>query len=98
MKKFKDMGITPSRKGFVGDKREINQILNREIVVHEYKVEPSKYKEGSPCLHMQFEMNGSMHVLFLGSKSLIEMIDQVPKKDFPFLTTIIKENQKFVFS
>jgi len=35
--------------------------------------------------------------LFSGSKNLIEMIKQVNEKDFPFLTTIIKQGERLEF-
>jgi hypothetical protein len=36
--------------------------------------------------------------MFTGSKSLIEMIEQVPKANFPFKTIIITENDRPEFT
>jgi hypothetical protein len=96
MKRFSDMGIAPELKGFVGDKIKLERILNREIIVHAFKIEESKFK-GS-CLHMQIELKGEKHVVFTGSTVLMNIIKQVPAADFPFTATIIKTNDYFEFT
>jgi hypothetical protein len=53
---------------------------------------------GTKCLYLQIELNETKHVMFTGSKSLIEMIEQVPKANFPFKTTIITENDRPEFT
>lgn len=98
MKKFTDFGITIEKKGFTGDKIKIERLLNREIVVHAYEIKPSKFEGKDKCLHLQISLNGTMHVVFIGSKSLMEIIEKVPKEDFPFETTIVKPDQQFIFS
>lgn len=37
-------------------------------------------------------------VVFTGSKVLIEIIEQIPKTNFPFITTIIEENERYEFT
>lgn len=99
MKKFKDFGIKPSLQSLQGDKIKIDRILNREISVVDYRIEDSKYGNGSSkCLYMQIQIGETKYVVFTGSVVLIELIQQVPKGDFPFLTTIIKENERFEFT
>jgi hypothetical protein len=44
MKQFKDLGIKPAIKHLQGDKIKIMKILNREIIVVDYKIEDSKYE------------------------------------------------------
>lgn len=95
MKSFKDFGIKPDHKGFVGDKIKINKVLNREIIVHDFKIEDSKF-EGKR-LDMQIQIGENMHVLWTGSKVLMDMIKQVPKVDFPFTVTIVRENESYEF-
>lgn len=92
MKKFSQFNIKTSSHAFVGDKIKIERILNREIKVIGYKVEPSKFNEDN-CLHLQIAIGDTMHVVFVSSKNLIEQIDQVPKTDFPFETTIVKNDR-----
>lgn len=99
MNKFSQFGIAPSINSLVGDKIKISRILNREITVTDYRIESSKYGDnGSKCLYIQFTMGDQQHVVFTGSKPLIETIQLVPKKDFPFTATIIKVDQRYEFS
>lgn len=99
MHQFKDFGIKPKLQCFVGDKIKMNKVLNREIIIHDYRIEDSKYGTGgTKCLFLQIEVNETKHVMFTGSKSLIEMIEQVPKAHFPFKTIIITENDRPEFT
>ncbi|KQS34006.1 hypothetical protein [Dyadobacter sp. Leaf189] len=100
IKKFKELGIQPESKGFEGDKISMDRILNREITVHDYRIENSKYPEkgNAKCLYMQITIGDNKHVLFSGSKVLQDEIQRVSKDDFPFATTIVKENRRFEFT
>ena len=97
---FKDFGIKVQNKGFIGDKIKIDRVLNRRIVVHDYKIEPSKFEEKGDGyrLTMQVEVNGQKHVIFTSSTALKEMIKQVPRERLPFETTIIKDNERYEFT
>lgn len=97
MNYFKDLGIKPKTKAFMGDKIKIDRILNIEIIVHDFKVEDSKKKEGTKYLTLQIERSEIKHVVFTGSNVLIDMISQVPKEKFPIRTTIVRENEHFEF-
>lgn len=96
MIEFKSLGITPYSKGMEGEKIKIDKVLNRKITVYSYKVEDSKFTD--KCLHIQISVDNSMRVLFTGSKVLLETIERVPKESFPFATTIVKENDRFMFT
>lgn len=99
MKNFKDFGIRPTAQSMEGDKIKIQKILNLPITVLDFRVEDSKYGNGSAkCLYMQIELNGDKRVVFSGSAVLMEIIQRVPKTDFPFITTIVKENERLVFT
>jgi hypothetical protein len=101
MKKFNELGIIPSVKAFTGNKIEIDRILNTEITVIDSRVEDSKFKKDkghNKCLYMQIQLSEIKYVVFTGSGSLIDQILQVPKKDFPFTTKIIKDNKQFQFT
>lgn len=101
MKNFSQFNIKSPSRGFEGDKIKMSKVLNREIVVHAYKLEDSKvFKEKGTgkCLQMQISLSGEMHVIFTGSTGLIEVISQVPDNGFPFTTTIIEENDRFIFT
>lgn len=95
MKKFSEFGIKPDHKGFIGDKIKISKVLNREIIVHAFKIEDSKFD--GKRLDMQIQIGGTMHVLWTGSIVLMSMIQRIPKEDFPFLTTIVRENECYEF-
>lgn len=99
MNKFKDFDIKPLAPGFTGDKIKIERILNREIVIHDYRITDSKYNDGKgKCLHLQIEIGGIKHVVFTGSAALLEIVQQIPQSGFPFITTIIKDNDRFEFT
>lgn len=98
MKRFNEFNIKPTSNFLMGEKINIKKILNREITVHEFKVAESKYGEGKKCLHLQISLNGTKHVVFIGSKNLIETIQQVSTSDFPFITTIVVENERPEFT
>lgn len=103
MNRFSQFDIKQTSKSFQGDKVKMERILNREIVIHAFKIEETKVKtfqeRGSgKCLHIQISYNNEMHVLFTSASGLIETIQQVPEDKFPFITTIIKENERFKFT
>lgn len=98
MKSFKEMGVKISSRAFVGDKFKIDRLLNREIAVLHYKIEDSKKKEGTKCLYLQVKMGDQTGVLFTGASALMEAIRQISQENFPFTTTIVKENDRYEFS
>lgn len=98
MNNFKNFGIKATSTAFTGDKIKINKILNIEIEVIQYKIENSKVKEGTQLLTIQFKKNNQTHIAFTGSKVLIEQIKQVPKENFPFITTISNINEYYEFT
>ena len=98
MKQFKEFGIKPPLNGFTGDKIKIDRLLNREISVYDYRLKDSKFEDKGKCLHLQISIGATKHVVFTGSSVLIETIKQVPKSEFPFKTTIVKENEHFEFT
>jgi hypothetical protein len=49
-------------------------------------------------INFQISVNKVKHVIFTSSGGLIEAILQVPVTDFPFTTTIIEENDRFIFT
>ena len=98
MKQFKDFNIKPEITSFVGDKIKIDRIINREILVTNYKIGQSSQKENTQCLTIEFQMNGNKHIVFTGSTVLMQMIEKVPKGAFPFITTIVRENEYFEFT
>lgn len=100
MRKFNEFNIKQESKSFTGEKIKMSKILNKEITVIDFKIVPSKFTEkgNGNRLDLQIEVNGTKHVVFSGSVSLAEAIQQVPKDGFPFTTTIVEENDRFIFT
>jgi hypothetical protein len=99
MKNFKEMGIKPALHSLTGQKIQLFNLLNREVIVYDYRIEDSKFSGGGKkCLYMQLELEGIKRVAFTGASALIETIQQIPKTDFPFKTTIVKNNERYEFS
>ena len=93
VKKFSDFGIKAESKAFVGKSIDMVDIIGKEIIVHAFKIGPSKHpkKEGDKCLDLQIEFEGEMRVVFSGSFYLQQMILQVEADGFPFQTVIKRE-------
>lgn len=103
MNKFSQFNIKTPEKGFEGDKIKMSKILNREIVIHDFKIENTKIEEfrkkGSQVyLHLQISVNNTMYIVFTSGSALIETIQKVPRDKFPFTATIIEDNSKYLFS
>lgn len=100
MKNFKDFGIKPSQPGLSGDKIKMDRVLNREIVVNDFRIFDSKHpqKGNGKCLQIGIKIGESNHVIFTGSIGLQDQINQIPKSEFPFLTTIVKEDERLIFT
>ena len=97
MTAFSELGIAPPTKGLIGDKIKIGRVLNKLITVTDYEIKPSKVKPTDKCLHLQFSLGESKHVLFTGSANLIGMMSQVSKSKLPITTTIIEDNDRYLF-
>src|SRR5438067_2175055 len=89
---FKDFNITTNRKGYEGDKIKTDRLINREITVHEFKMEDSIKQPGTKYLAMQISITDTKHVVFMSEKFLINDIHKVPENGFAFITTIRKRN------
>lgn len=98
MIKFSDLGIKPEVLYFAGKSIKIDEILNVEIKVLSFKVEPSKKKANSDYLTLQIEIDDRKRVVFTGATVLIQTIKMVPQDKFPFTTTIVKRNEYLEFT
>lgn len=100
-KNFKDFGIKTKVDHMEGKKINIYEILNKEVTIVRFKIEPSKYPkfDGDKCMHTQIIVDKEPRVLFTASKVLQDIILAVPEVDgFPFNTTIKKINDHFQFT
>lgn len=98
MKNFKDFDITPVIENFVGDKIATSKLLDKEIIVKDYKVRPSKFEGKGDRIDIQIEYKDEDRVIFTGAKYLMQTILKVDKLNFPFKTKIIKNGEHYEFS
>jgi hypothetical protein len=103
MNSFSQFGINVVSKCFVGDKIKISKIIGKQIVVHDFKIEDSKVQSfadrgANQCLHLQISINNDMFIVFTSAGGLLEAIQQIPTDGFPFSTTIVKDNDRFIFT
>ena len=103
MNKFSQLNIEREIKGFEGEKIRMFKILNREIIVHDFKIEDSKVKDfiekgNNKYLSMQIEFDGIKRVVFTSSSWLIRDILRISKDNFPFSTTIIQDDKRYLFT
>ena len=52
-----------------GDKKRLGEVLNKEILVTDFRVTNSKQKQGEKCLQMQFVMNSNVYVFLRSVRS-----------------------------
>lgn len=97
IKSFSDLGIkAPEAKNFVGEKISMKKIIGKEIILHDYKTNPSKF-EGTR-LDLQITFGNEMRVAWTSSGYLLETIKQIPKEALPIIATIIEMQDRFVLT
>ena len=79
-----------------GDKKKIEEILNKEILVIGYRVGRSRYRD-KDYLTLQFENGGNKYVVFTGSEVLTKQARKYEEM-MPFYTTIKKVNNYYTMS
>ena len=80
-----------------GQKKRLDEILNKKITVVDYKIRRSKHREGGECLQLQFLMDDEVFILFTGSGVLIHQIESCADK-IPFECTVSKVDRYYSFS
>jgi hypothetical protein len=103
LKHFRSFGIKTTSRAFTGDKIKMKKILDKEIIVHDFKIEKSKFAEtgNDKRLDLQIELNGTKHVTWTSSGYLMDTLQKMSKSDFPFITTITQlkeENERYEFT
>src|SRR5690554_938963 len=83
----------------LGDKKKLEEVINLEIEVHDFKIVDSKHpKPGfEKCLHLQIKLSDKDYVLFTSSSVLIQQISKVPDNGMPFKTKIVKSGKSYQF-
>jgi len=82
-----------------GSKLKLDEVVNREITVTDYRIKDSRYKKDSAprCLTLQFSLDSKKYILFTGSNVLVDQIDKY-KAEIPFITTIKKIDKYYTFT
>lgn len=94
-KRFSDFAKTEDGH-LDGEKLKLSEILGKEILLKGHTVAKSKHYSGEYAT-LQFELSGKLHVVFIGSKVIIEQLQKY-ENELPFLTTIIKIGKYYSLS
>ena len=81
---------------FEGERLNIQEIFNKEILIIGFRIGPSKYK-GKNYLTLQFKMNGKKYIIFVGSDPLMDQA-QEGADEMPYRTTIVKRGNYYTMT
>ena len=84
-------------KHFEGDKKKIEEILNKEILILDFKIKESKQRKDTLYATIQFKLEDKIYILFTGSSVIIDQLTKY-KDNIPFFTTIKKIDKYYTFS
>jgi len=91
MKRFSD--FAKEAPPFKGEQMKLNELLNKEIKILNFKVQESQYKDKNDEIKfyttINFELDGEQHILFTGSDVLRNQLEKY-KDEIPFMATIVK--------
>ena len=93
--KFSD--FAEEREVFDGDKKRIDDILNKEILIINFKIKDSKKRENSLYATIHIKIDGNNYVVFTGSNVLIDQLEKY-KDNLPFYTAIKKIDRYYTFT
>ena len=84
-------------KVFDGDKKKIDEILNKEILVLDFKLKESKHHRDSQYLTLQFKIDDTTFIIFNGSRVLADQLEKY-EDNLPFYTIIKKIDKYYTFT
>lgn len=90
MKRFSDFGIKPANSDkaiFEVPQISITDILNCEIEVFDFQ-SGIKTKHGENRYIVKIKYDGTEYKFFTDAKPIKDVLDQIPKENFPFITVI----------
>ena len=98
MRTFKDLNLEPLvLDNFTDPKIDIKEVINKEIIIHAFKIKPSKFKDKN-YLDIQIEFNKEKRVLWIEGILLTHYLKKAKEKDgFPFIVTIIRPSGAYEF-
>lgn len=83
-------------ESLIGEKIQIEKILNKKVLITKYRTSKSKFKE-SNYTTIQFKYEDKLYVIFTGSDVLIRQLEKYKDK-LPFNATIIKIGKYYTLS
>lgn len=100
MRKLSELKIELTSPALRGKRIEIEDILDTEIPIYDFSIEPSKFpkKPGDKCMYMQTKVDGKDRVILTIGKTLIALMEKVDKKELPLTAKIIKIDKRYEFS
>jgi len=93
--KFSD--FAEEQEVFDGDKKRIDDVLNKDILIINFKVKDSKKRENSLYATIHIKIDGSNYIIFSGSIVLIDQLEKY-KNNLPFYTAIKKIDRYYTFT
>lgn len=96
MEKFRDFANDVRRLD--GDKLQISQIFNKEIVVIAYRLTKSKISDAKQLLQLQFTYPNEeeKHIVLTNSTVIIKQLEQY-KEHLPFTAKVMKVHSYYTF-
>ena len=100
LKSFKSLNVPMPSIGFEGTKIDIQELIDRDIILHDFKIEDSKFpKPGKEkCLHLQVAIGEIKYVSFTPTLRLIRQATSIEKGQLPITTKIIRAGKSLEFS
>ncbi|MDP2754563.1 MAG: hypothetical protein Q8P40_09265 [Nitrospirota bacterium] len=93
--KFSD--FADETKLFDGDKKKIDEILNQDILILDFKIKESKQRQGTSYATIQFRQNDKNYIIFTGYGVIIDQLNKY-KENLPFYTIIKKIDKYYTFA
>jgi hypothetical protein len=81
---------------FEGEKKNIVEIINKEILIIGFRIAPSKY-EGKNYLTLHFMMEGEKYIVFVGSDPLMDQA-QEGIDEMPYRAIIVKRGKYYTMT
>lgn len=72
-----------------GKKKKITEILNKEILVLNFRIQKSKIKEGNYVI-LQFNLDNERYVIFTTAKRIIKKLER-HKDRMPYRASVIQK-------
>jgi hypothetical protein len=79
-----------------GGKKKITDVLNTEILIIDYRIGNSKYKE-KRYLTLQYKANGGLNIVFTGSEVLMEQARKYENR-MPYFVTIVQRGKYYIMT